>query len=90
MIENQQERKLDRDKPAGAIFALKNMGWSNRQEVEFKGSLANVNLELLPDDLLARIVAWRMGYLRVRTDYRIAVNHTASRTRGGRVARKHL
>ncbi len=57
VIENQYERKLDRDKPAGAIFALKNMGWSDRREVEFKGSLADVNLEVLPDDLLARISA---------------------------------
>lgn len=31
------------------------MGWSDRQEVEFRGSLANVNLALLPDDLLQRI-----------------------------------
>ena len=26
LIENQYERKLDRAKPAGAIFAVKNMG----------------------------------------------------------------
>ena len=57
VIENQYEWKLDRDKPAGAIFALKNMGWSDRQDVEIRGSLANVNLPLLPDDLLVRIAA---------------------------------
>ena len=26
------------------MFALKNMGWSERQEVEFKGSLASIDL----------------------------------------------
>ncbi len=55
MIENQYERKLDRDKPAGAIFALKNMGWSDRREVEFKGSLAHIDFNRLSDDQLARI-----------------------------------
>ncbi len=55
VIENQYERKLDRDKPAGAIFALKNMGWSDRREVEFKGSLAHIDFNRLSDDQLARI-----------------------------------
>ncbi len=55
VIENQYERKLDRDKPAGAIFALKNMGWSDRREVEFRGSLAHIDFNRLSDDQLARI-----------------------------------
>ena len=57
VIENQYERKLDRDKPAGAIFALKNMGWSDRREVEFRGSLAHIDFNRLSDDQLARIAA---------------------------------
>ncbi len=57
LIENQQERKLDRDKPAGAIFALKNMSWSDRREVEFKGSLASIDITQLSDEQLARISA---------------------------------
>ena len=55
MVARAYERKLDRDKPAGAIFALKNMGWSDRSEVHVSGGLANINLDLLPDHLLERI-----------------------------------
>ena len=55
LIENQYERKLDGPRPAGAIFALKNMGWSDRQEVEFKGSLANLDISQLPDELVSRL-----------------------------------
>ncbi len=36
---------------------MKNFGWSNRQEIEFKGVLANVDLTKLPDELVARIAA---------------------------------
>ena len=57
LIENQYERKLDRDKPAGAIFVLKNMGWSDRQELELKGSLAHLDLSQLPDEALSRMAA---------------------------------
>jgi hypothetical protein len=55
LIENEYERKLDRARPAGAIFALKNMGWSDTQEVAFKGALANLDLNQLPDELIERI-----------------------------------
>ncbi len=57
LIENQYERELDSDKPAGAIFALKNMGWSDRREVEFKRSLATIDLNRLSDEQLLRISA---------------------------------
>ena len=57
VIENQYERKLDCAKPAGAIVALKNMGWSDRQEVEFKGSLANLDVSRLPDWAVERLAA---------------------------------
>ena len=55
LIEHEYERKLDRDKPTGAIFALKNMGWSDRQQVELQGSLSNLNVELLPHHLIERL-----------------------------------
>ena len=31
------------------------MGWSDRREVEFKGSLASIDLNRLTDEQLARI-----------------------------------
>ncbi len=37
LVENQYERKLDGGKPAGAIFALKNMGWSDRRRTRMRG-----------------------------------------------------
>ena len=40
----------------GVIFALKNMGWSDRHEVEFRG-VANVDLTKPRDELVARIAA---------------------------------
>ncbi len=33
------------------------MGWSDRREVEFKGSLAHIDFNRLSDDQLARISA---------------------------------
>lgn len=57
VIENQYERKLDRDKPAGAIFALKNMGWSDRREVEIRGVYAHVDINRLSDEQLSRVSA---------------------------------
>ena len=43
--------------PAGSIFALKNFGWSDRHDVAVSGSLANIDLTRLPDELIARIAA---------------------------------
>ena len=43
------------------IFLLKGLRPERyRDRVEFKGSLANINLELLPDHLIARIAAGEM------------------------------
>ena len=42
---------------AGAIFALKNMGWSDRHEVELRGGLASIDVTRLTDEQLARIRA---------------------------------
>lgn len=36
-VENAYEKCLQRDKPTGAIFALKNMGWRDMQEREISG-----------------------------------------------------
>ncbi|WP_353166410.1 terminase small subunit [Empedobacter brevis] len=43
-IENKYERGLWNDKPTGVIFALKNMGWSDKKEVDHttKGESINV------------------------------------------------
>lgn len=38
-VENHYEQRLSGNSPTGAIFALKNMGWSDRQEVEHSGSI---------------------------------------------------
>ena len=57
LVENQYEMKLDGSRPTGAIFALKNMGWSDRKEVEWRGSLLNLDLSQLSDGLLSRIAA---------------------------------
>ncbi len=58
LIENGYEVDLRKTgNPAGSIFALKNMGWSDRQEIEFRGVMANLDLTKLPDDLVARIAA---------------------------------
>lgn len=43
-IENKYEKGLWNDKPTGVIFALKNMGWSDKKEVDHttKGESINV------------------------------------------------
>lgn len=56
-IESMYEERLADPKPTGAIFALKNMGWRDRQEVEHSGkdggpikwTLEVVNAPRLPD-----------------------------------------
>lgn len=37
-VENAYEQRLSANNPTGAIFALKNMGWVDKQEVEQTGS----------------------------------------------------
>jgi hypothetical protein len=41
-VEAAYEGRLWAGQPAGAIFALKNMGWSDKQEIEHKGGLSVV------------------------------------------------
>ena len=38
-IEEAYEDRLSGNNPAGAIFALKNFGWSDRQEIEHSGQM---------------------------------------------------
>lgn len=37
IVENSYEKRLHGNSPTGAIFALKNMGWSDKQEHEHTG-----------------------------------------------------
>lgn len=39
LVENRYEKALANQQVAGAIFALKNMGWSDRMETEIIGSI---------------------------------------------------
>ena len=39
LVENAYEIELYRDKPTGAIFALKNMGWEDRRQQEMSGNV---------------------------------------------------
>lgn len=57
-VEATYERRLHGRSASGAIFALKNMGWSDRQEVEYSGDPANpiglVVGRMSDDELVAR------------------------------------
>ena len=48
MVENGYEKELRSDKPTGAIFALKNMGWVDKQESTVTN--LNVNIEPSPEE----------------------------------------
>lgn len=45
-VENDYEKRLATNSVTGAIFALKNMGWSDRQEIESTNK--NYNMEVTP------------------------------------------
>ena len=40
MVECEYEKRLAGQSPTGAIFALKNMGWKDKSEVEQSGGLS--------------------------------------------------
>lgn len=44
-VESAYEGRLWVGNPAGAIFALKNMGWSDKQEVQHSGSMRFTTIE---------------------------------------------
>lgn len=43
-VEMAYEFRLAEDKPVGAIFALKNMGWKDKQETEITGNGINLTI----------------------------------------------
>ena len=51
------ELRLREDRPTGAIFALKNMGWSDRFDVQLSGTIGRLDLNRLSDEQIARIAA---------------------------------
>lgn len=57
-IENKYEEALHGTSPTGAIFALKNFGWTDKQEIEQKTTLKDerIDLEQLTEDEL-RVLA---------------------------------
>jgi len=44
IIENMYEQKLQTNSPTGAIFALKNMGWDDKQQIEHSGTSINITV----------------------------------------------
>ena len=46
LVEKHYEDRLDENNPAGAIFALKNMGWDDRVETVMSGGLYDVKVDL--------------------------------------------
>ena len=55
LVEQAYEERLHSSTPVGAIFALKNMGWSDRQEIESRSLVANIDLTRLTNEQLLRI-----------------------------------
>ena len=55
LIEEVYEARLHGKDCVGAIFALKNMGWSDRLDVESRGWLASIDVTRLSDEQLQRI-----------------------------------
>ena len=53
-IESEYEQDLKKSGGAGNIFALKNMGWSDRQEVKHEGEI-NLNHKVYRDNLIQDI-----------------------------------
>ena len=46
LVEKHYEDRLDENNPAGAIFALKNMGWDDKVETVMSGGLYDVKVDL--------------------------------------------
>ena len=63
MVEAEYEARLSGNSPAGAIFALKNCGWSDKHEYEHSGEITT-NVRALSDEELvakARQLGNRLG-----------------------------
>jgi hypothetical protein len=50
-IENCYENQLFTDRPTGAIFALKNMGWKDKTETESKVAFVKAEIEVKDTDV---------------------------------------
>ena len=57
LIEEVYEARLHGKDCVGAIFALKNMGWSDRLDIESRGWLASIDVTRLSDEQLTRLRA---------------------------------
>jgi hypothetical protein len=49
-VESEYEKSLQSKNPAGSIFALKNMGWKDTQEIKHEVQKSFFNLDPLADD----------------------------------------
>jgi hypothetical protein len=47
IIEDGYEERASTTTPAGAIFILKNMGWSDKQEIEHAGSQSGIPIQII-------------------------------------------
>jgi hypothetical protein len=56
-IENFAEKKLFTSTPAGAIFALKNFGWKDKQEIDLNHGVKEPDLSQYSDEELDQIEA---------------------------------
>ena len=56
-VVNYAETKLFSTTPTGAIFALKNHGWSDKQELEHSGGIVNANVDMskVSDEMLEKL-----------------------------------
>lgn len=50
-VEHEYEKKLSYDKCTGSVFALKNMGWSDRMDIQQNNTNVNLNADLSEDDI---------------------------------------
>jgi len=48
-VETEYEKRLQSKNPTGSIFALKNMGWDDRQSIKHEGFPAFMNIDPIAD-----------------------------------------
>lgn len=61
-IEEAYEDRLDGNSPAGAIFALKNFGWSDRSQLDHSSSDGSMSPAGLSDEVRAFVEALASGH----------------------------
>lgn len=57
LVEMGYEERLHVKDCIGAIFALKNMGWTDRQDINVRGVIAGIDLDKFSDEQLQRVRA---------------------------------